>query len=265
MKFVQANGSKPVDSEPLGSSEQDALLSKEDASPAQPPASSDAGTRAGSSEPTAKTISRSDESLIPVVVQPRIRELFWLDLRSRKEVIETLKEEWPRASEKQISELVDSTLREEMASGVPDGNGNRYVFTKAGLFKVSGSGDDRRSVQITNFQCVSLTPIVRDDGEQKTESLRLELAHENQTETIDLTPEDFRQMNWHFRLFNQRAIVTPGMKEYAVVGIQLAAPRKDKITIYTSTGWYVIEGRPYFLHNDGAIGATEHRREIKAE
>src|SRR5439155_1724122 len=83
--------------------------------------------------------------------------------------------------------------------------------------------------------------------------------------TTELTPEDFSQMKWHFPLFDQRAVVTPKMEKDAVVGIQLAAPRKPKETIYTSTGWIMVDGQPYFFHNDGAIGAKEVRKDLKAE
>ena len=148
--------------------------------------------------------------------------------------------------------------------GEPDGNGNKYLFTN-GLVKCSSSKGKIKRVIVANFRVLSLTPIVRDDGAQQTKSLRLELGYEKQIETIELTPEEFRQMNWNFRLFNQRAFVAPKMKEYALVGIQLAAPQKPKETIYTSTGWIMVDGQPYFFHNDGAIGANEHRRDLKAE
>lgn len=148
--------------------------------------------------------------------------------------------------------------------GEPDGNGNRYLFTN-GLVKCSSSKGKIKRVIVANFRVLSLTPIVRDDGAQQTNSLRLELRYEKQIETIELSPDDFRQMNWHFPLFDQHATVAPRMKEYAVLGIQLAAPRKPKETIYTSTGWIMVDGQPYFFHNDGAIGATGHRRDLKAE
>jgi len=245
-----------VDSTPAGADGQEARSGKDDDSANQPPTNS---------EPRAKGVLKSAKNDVTSAVQSRIKDLFWLENKSQKEIREILKNEWPTLAEKTCSNFVESTLRDERKLGVRDGNGNRYLFSKVGLTKFSGSGDDLRSAQIANFQCLSLTPIVRDDGVQQAEFIRLELGYKDLRETIELTPDEFRQMNWHFRLFNQQATVAPRMKEYAAVGIQLATPRKDKITIYTSTGWFEIDGQPYFFHNDGAIGANEHRRDLKAE
>ena len=257
---IPASSDGPAESGSLGGLQRD-VLSDELSGTATP-----ATKRAVQDlKPQPKKSRKSAKGFIPAVVQSQVRELFWLELQSPEEIKEALEKDWPKTNKKTISELVGKTIREDTADGVRDGNGNKYIFTKAGLFKLSGSGDKMTSIKIMNFRVLSLTSIVRDDGEQQQNSLRLELGLDKMTTTIEIDPEEFRQMNWHFPLFDQHAIVMPKMKEYAVVGIQHTAPRKPTITKYTSTGWFVIDDQPYFLHNDGAIGATQHRRDLKAE
>ena len=254
-----------TNSNPPASIERDDVPSKGDEAADGPRKISKMSTKSGSDKTRRRTISKPAKSDVPAAMKSRVRDLFYLQSQSSEEIKETLQGEWPKMSEKDISELAESTLRDEMGQGLPDGNGNRYIFTNSGLFKLSRSGDEVEAQKLANFRCLSLTPIGRDDGLQRLESLRLEVQYKDQRATIDLTLDEFRQMNWYIRLFDQQAIVTPRMKEHALVGIQLATPRNAPITIYTSTGWFLIDKQPYFLHNDGAIGAKEHRRDIKAE
>lgn len=253
------------DSNPSLTYESDAVSAKKDASTEKSHEHSGISTKVTTQEPRAKTHSKKVKNDFGPAVRFRIEQLFWSENQSKEEIKKTLTKEWPEVDEKLIAKWIQSTLRNEIRDGVPDGNGNRYIFTKLGLFKLSGSGDDVGSVKLTNFRCLSLTPIVHDDGQQQIQTLRLEVWYKGQTVTIDLTPDEFQRMNWHIKSFDQHLIVTPKMKEYALVGIQLVTPRRPQVKIYTSTGWFEIDGQPYFLHNDGAIGAKEHRRDIKAE
>jgi len=71
-------------------------------------------------------------------------------------------------------------------------------------------------------------------------------------------------MNWYIAGCDQRAIITPREKEYALQAIQLTASRKAKETIRTSTGWYVIDGKAYFLHANGAISSEGQTQQYRA-
>jgi len=192
----------------------------------------------------------------------RIRELFYLEARMPKEIVEMLVKENPSLKEDDLKKLTNDSLRDDILSGYPDGNGNRYLRRPNGLYKISGFGESLKPTLLTNFKVDSLTTIVTDDGQSQSEAVRVEYQVSNGCKhEVTLSADELRQMNWYIGGCDQRAIITPREKEYALQAIQLTALRKAKETIRPSTGWYVIDGKAYFLHANGAIsseGQTQH-------
>lgn len=203
----------------------------------------------------------------PELLKSRIRELFFLEGQTSKEIKGTINEEDKQRSnplgEDAVDQLVDQTLRDAYVAGNPDGNGNRYVALPTGLYKVT-LGPEAKSVALTNFVVTALTAIIHDDGVNQEESIRVEVRLRKRTDKLELSLEEFRQMNWHLALFQQRCTITPKMKEHALFAIQKTAQRRTPEVIYTATGWMVIQGKMYFLHADGAIAADGQHREIRA-
>ena len=83
-----------------------------------------------------------------------------------------------------------------------------------------------------------------------------------------LLRNQFRNLTWVGEQLGAGAIVEPGqgMEARARHGIQVLSG--DGITekhIYTHTGWREIDGRMYFLHAGGALGADGHRSDIEVD
>jgi len=107
------------------------------------------------------------------LLKSRIRELFYLEARMPKEIVEVLIKENPLLKDEDLKKLVNNSLRDDVLSGYPDGNGGRYLRRPNGLYRMTGFGESLKPTLLTNFKVDSLTTIVTDDGQTQSEAVRV--------------------------------------------------------------------------------------------
>lgn len=132
-KATPAESVPTADSKPSGVNEQDARQPAENASTPPPPTNSDVRGRSGSKKSSAKPSSKFD--LGPTqAVQSRIKDLFWLELQSRKEIKETLKKGRPGVGEKKSRAVMDTAFLNRFipGTGLRPGPGLAFVKSQIG-------------------------------------------------------------------------------------------------------------------------------------
>ena len=107
--------------------------------------------------------------------------------------------------------------------------------------------------QLTNFTAEIIEEIKEDGGDdQITHLLKIKCVVYGQPSTIEIKAKDFRQMNWVMSAMGTQAILHPDRASHAACAIQTFSKAVLR-QIYTSTGWYKINGENVFLHQGGAL------------
>jgi len=140
-----------------------------------------------------------------------------------------------------------------------------YFIESGHLKRKRISKDKEEFIQpLSNFHLVSMRKIVRDDGAEKQASLEIEAQLGERSYKAEISIEEFSQMKWPMKVMGTDAIMAPRSGPETQHGLQLLARHEPEKLIYTHTGWHLIDGKPYYLHSGGAIGADGSRSDIKA-
>lgn len=134
--------------------------------------------------------------------------------------------------------------------------GQRYAADeKHGLFYFRETRDAHIRNRLTNFTAVITADVVKDDGERTSGALKIEGKLKGKPFAVVVSRSEFETMSWPIEQLGAEAIVYPNFKDHARTAIQELSPNKSVQHIYQHTGWTRVEGKPYFLHAGGAIGA----------
>ena len=111
---------------------------------------------------------------------------------------------------------------------------------------------------LSNFAAMVVEEVVLDDGTEKATAFKISgsLQDGDQLLPVEVPAEDYSSMEWVTGMWGVRPIINAGraVKDQVRVAIQTLSGRVPRRTIYTHTGWRMIDGRWHFLHAGGAIG-----------
>jgi hypothetical protein len=134
-----------------------------------------------------------------------------------------------------------------------------YELTADGIMwhKVNRKGE-YTAVLLTNFPSEIVSDILEDDGLQTHHLYEIDATVQGKKRRISLTASELVNSNWPMQYLGARAaILEPGnsARDRVRVALQLISSNVQEQTVFKHTGWRCIDGRHYYLHGDGAIGA----------
>ncbi len=162
------------------------------------------------------------------------------------------------ASTTDIEELLDSFERSTTQA-------QAYAATPGGMIlrKASKYGFGTEADKLANFNAKIVSEQIEDDGsleEQRVFELECDLNGERYL--IRVPASKFAAMAWPTAQLGARAIVNPGKEAHARCAIQTLSRNIRRTTVYTHTGWRMIDGVWSYLHSGGAITPTGNRNDV---
>jgi hypothetical protein len=101
--------------------------------------------------------------------------------------------------------------------------------------------------------------VVHDDGAERSITLAIEgsLADGTPLPRVEVPADQFAWMRWPVERWGTRAVVLAGAgtADHLRVALQLLSGDVPRRTVFGHTGWREVDGRWYYLHAGGAIGA----------
>jgi hypothetical protein len=142
-------------------------------------------------------------------------------------------------------------------SAEPSGEHQGYRSTPEGLFRAVVIKGQVELEPLTNFPARITAELVVTDGVEQHSELEIEATVGEATRRKEVRAEDFQHMGWVIPMFGPRAIVHAGFvtRDHCRAAIQAVSGVVPTIPVYAHLGWVVHEGRRFFLHAGGAIGA----------
>jgi len=128
--------------------------------------------------------------------------------------------------------------------------------------QVKGRTDGR---QIANFRARILRQITHDDGWEKRRVFRIEAVINGRRSEVEIDAADFDSMAWSTVQLGAEAMVLPGCRESVRAAIQYFSDRCLSEGRYGHAGWRQFDGRWFYLHSGGAIGADGDHPEIQCQ
>lgn len=162
------------------------------------------------------------------------------------------------ASTADIEDLLDSFERSNAQT-------QAYAATPSGMIlrKASKYGFGTEADKLTNFNATIVSEQIEDDGsqdEQRVFELQCDLNGDRYL--IRVPASKFAAMSWPTAQLGAKAIVYPGKESQARTAIQTLSRNIRTLTVYTHTGWRLIDGVWSYLHSGGAITPTGNRTDV---
>ena len=111
---------------------------------------------------------------------------------------------------------------------------------------------------LANWHAKIIREVARDDGQEIVRKLVIvgQLSNGQKLPACEVEATAFVSMNWVMQHWGTRAIITAGqsIKDKLREAIQWDSQQAENSTVYTHTGWRVIEGERVFLTTTGALG-----------
>jgi len=153
--------------------------------------------------------------------------------------------------------------------------GGSYVNGKADAFPYLDSDEGivwhksaDHHVRITNFKARIIGDVARDDGIEVTRHYEIAATLGGKHYRFEVGANQFRNLAWVGEKLGAGAIVEPGQGLEARARHAMQVLSRGGIierNVYAHTGWREIDGRQYFLHAGGALGADGHRPDIEVD
>jgi hypothetical protein len=141
--------------------------------------------------------------------------------------------------------------------------GEPYTVHEGCLYGWRQHGENRFPFKIANFVARIATEHLMDDGDQQSRVFTVAVELAGRTITVDVPAKDFNAMNWVTERVGGKAIVLPNQTNHARAAIQTLSGDIPTVQSYSHTGWRTIDGKNYYLHCGGAIGAEGNRSDIR--
>jgi hypothetical protein len=131
-----------------------------------------------------------------------------------------------------------------------------------GMYRVSCQGELLSRRQLSNYAAKVTTNIILDDGVEISREFEIQAMLIGRSFQFTLPSSEFARMDWPIERMGVTATTYPNQKEYARAAIQSFSYSAHDRTIYTHTGWRLIDGKWCFLDASGAIGANGRGSEV---
>jgi len=142
-----------------------------------------------------------------------------------------------------------------------------YIADATGLTYLKPTRDGFTPVRLTNFTACIQKEIIRDDGVEETRQFEIKAKINNREKVFSVPSFQFANMNWVTDHLGASAVISPGsaLKDHARAAIQLLSGVPQQQHCFAHSGWRKIDGVWFYLHQGGAIGSGEIRRDIQVE
>lgn len=158
---------------------------------------------------------------------------------------------------RQLRELVKShvQIRDESDGYAPSLEGF-YQIISGCICQMSTNGPK----PLTDFSAVIERELRLDDGNEITNEYQIVGATESgrPLPAARVPAADFADMGWIDQHWGVSAVVAAGQKNAIAAAIKLLSKGAESMTVYTHTGWRMVDGQRVFLHCDGAVGYKGH-------
>ena len=158
------------------------------------------------------------------------------------------------------------SITQSAESWEPGGNA-QYTERPAGLFLLKPTRDGIQEVKLTNFSARIVCDLIQDDGMEKSRSyiVKATVCNNHPKEfVVDAT--HFEGMKWATEHLGPTAVVSAGfgVRDHARVAIQqLSGTDIEQEIVFAHSGWRQFDGKWFYLHCGGAIGADGARSDVK--
>ena len=161
------------------------------------------------------------------------------------------------ASLSDIQEIIDSF---ESANVTP----SAYAMTPTGLIhRKPGRGFGFDPERLANFNARIVAEQIEDDGSLEEQRIfEIEAELDSRKQTVRVPASKFAAMAWPTAMLGARAIVYPSQSDKVRAAIQSLSYNIRQMTVYTHTGWRLIDGVQSYLHSGGAITPTGNRTDV---
>jgi hypothetical protein len=124
-----------------------------------------------------------------------------------------------------------------------------------GINESDGEGRKRFRV-LCNFTGMITQEITRDDGDSTKKHLVIEAAlSSGKSLHAEVPAEQYEKMEWVVQSFGSEAVIEAGRgnKDHVRAAFQRCSTRAERVTVYTHTGWRLIDDQWKYLHGRGGI------------
>lgn len=188
---------------------------------------------------------------------PLFRELAGLLRQARRSIRGALCEEVRRSLGLSIQDR--TSLRDEVLDFAERVSADgAYEATRDGMIWNKPTRDGSMPVFLTNFTARIAGDVLKDDGAERTRHLELEVELRERKLTFTVLAASFPLMTWVAEQVGPKAILHAGfgVRDHARVAIQILSRDIVHRSIYTHTGWRLVEKQWVYLHAGGAIGGA---------
>jgi hypothetical protein len=143
-----------------------------------------------------------------------------------------------------------------------------YLATSQGILWQKPTREGEVLIPLTNFTATIVADVSRDDGTERETAFEIEATLGKRKARFTIPAARFNSMGWPAEHLGAEALVYPGItvKDHARAAIQMLSRRPiPRRTIYTHTGWRLIDGTWAYLHAGGAIGAAGPVQGVQVE
>jgi hypothetical protein len=135
----------------------------------------------------------------------------------------------------------------------------RYVDDEGYLVLIRPTQHGEVPVPLANFTARIVEQTVVDDGAEQRRAVAVQgkLATGTSLPRYELPADQYASMRWPVAAWGSRAVVFAGAgtADHARAAVQLLSGDPPTRTVYAHAGWREVEGRWFYLHAGGALGA----------
>jgi Domain of unknown function (DUF3854)/Domain of unknown function (DUF927) len=132
-----------------------------------------------------------------------------------------------------------------------------YRAEAGGMVYEKPTRDGAVDVPLCNFTARIVAEVVEDDGVEQHRVIELSARLRRRTFAFQVTAAQFDAMNWITEQVGTKAVVHVGasMRDHLHNAIQLLSDDVQYRSVFTHTGWRLIDGQDVFLHGGGGLGS----------
>jgi hypothetical protein len=144
-----------------------------------------------------------------------------------------------------------------------------YLNTPEGIhYNLINRRGDAQSVRLSNWGAQIVADVSHDDGGVPRRAIIIEAQQDGRTATFEVSSEELvRVQDWALKGLGAtaRIYVYPQAHQHLLLAIQESSGHLERRTVFTHTGWRLIDGQMSYLHGGGAICAAGPLPSVRVE